>query len=66
MTNVKQVLEVAPEKTGIEKIEIVCPACGKFQTIFGGWPNGQLIPHKCEKCSVDLILSVNRQEKLDI
>lgn len=64
MQNNIQVLEVAPLPTGIEKIEVVCPACGKFQTIFGGWPNGNLIPHKCEKCGVELILKVNKQEKL--
>jgi hypothetical protein len=66
MINQTPVLDVMPEPTGIEKITINCPACGTFQTIFGGWPDGALIKHKCEKCSADLVLQVSRQQKLDV
>jgi len=64
MINKIEVLEVMPTPTGIEKIVINCPACGHFQTIFGGWPNGYLQTHKCEKCGVEMILKINKQEKL--
>lgn len=64
MQNNVKVLEVVPENTGIEKIELKCPECGEFQSIFGGWPSGHLIQHKCKKCNFDLILRVTRQEKL--
>lgn len=64
MQNNVKVLDCVPEETGIQKIEIKCPECGEYQSIFGNWPGEHLVQHKCKKCGFDLILRVTRQEKL--
>jgi len=64
MQNNVRVIEAMPEQTSIEVLRGNCPECGQQQNIFGGWPNGYLINHTCEKCKQEMIFKVNRQEKL--